>query len=220
MAIALIQWLSRGMREGVYTGLIGFVPAGIILLFRFFEWPLQGTAMIALTVLLCAVAVAMMIETGPVSRLRKALNMSVLVLPALALAAFMFPAAESRDAGGSAYALGIESGRNLPRIERHVIEKSRYVKVFVCGYEGIALLDRLQSDIFVHSLDFNFYKARNDYRGHILYLLIHAPRERSAMDSIFRKYRGIFTFGGVGTLYDNDWGDWRLFEIVQAEDDR
>jgi hypothetical protein len=104
----------------------------------------------------------------------------------------------------------------LADLERHVEERTPFAKVFVCGYESFALLKGTPSRIFEHALDFNFDKAKRDYYGHVLYLLVHRPDQRHAMDSVHWKYRNIYVQGGRDTLYDSDWGDWRLFELVQA----
>jgi hypothetical protein len=104
----------------------------------------------------------------------------------------------------------------LPRIERHVLAKSPHAKVFVCGYEGFLLLGPRPGELFLHSLDFNFHKAKDDYYGQNLYLLVHAPEGRAAMDSIHWKFERIFELGSRTTLYDGQWGQWRLFEIIQA----
>lgn len=102
----------------------------------------------------------------------------------------------------------------LAGVEKHVLSRSKYSKVFVCGYEGFMLLDRKASPVFVHSMDFNFNKATQDYRGHSLYLLVNRPVKKSGMDSIHWLYRDIYRFGAIDTLYEGDWGDWRLFEIL------
>jgi hypothetical protein len=104
----------------------------------------------------------------------------------------------------------------MPRIERHVLNRSKYATVFVCGYDGFSLLGARPSPVFIRALDFNFDKAEKDYSGHDLYVLVRQPQGRSAMDSIHWKYERIFTLGSRTTLYDADFGDWRLFEIIQA----
>jgi hypothetical protein len=104
----------------------------------------------------------------------------------------------------------------LPELERHVRHRTPFAKVFVCGFESFALLQPDSSPVFLHALDFNFDKSKHDYYGQVLYLLIHRPERRNAMDSIHWKYRNIYVQGGKDTLYDSDWGDWRLFELIQA----
>ncbi len=105
----------------------------------------------------------------------------------------------------------------LHDLDLHVHQQSRFVKVFVCGYDSFALLrDRGTPATFVHALDFNFDKAKHDYYGHTLFVLVRQPEQRHAMDSVHWKYPRIFIQGGPDTLYDSDWGEWRLFELIQA----
>ncbi len=104
----------------------------------------------------------------------------------------------------------------LPDLELHVRRRAPYAKVFVCGYESFALLQGQTSPIFEHALDFNFDKSRRDYYGQVLYLLVHRPERRNAMDSIHWKCPNIYVQGVEDALYDSDWGEWRLFELIQA----
>lgn len=105
----------------------------------------------------------------------------------------------------------------IQALDRHVHERSRFAKVFVCGYEGFAVPGGGQvSSTFVNALDFNFDKAKRDYYGHALFVLVRRPDQRSAMDSVHWKFPRIFIRGGPDTLYDSDWGEWRLFEMIQA----
>lgn len=101
-------------------------------------------------------------------------------------------------------------------LRAHVRSRSRHVKVFVCGYEGVLLLEQEAGDPFLPSLDFDFEQARRDYYGQLLFVLVHRPEGISATDSIHWKYPGIYAWGHRRTLYDSDWGLWRLFEIIQA----
>jgi hypothetical protein len=108
-----------------------------------------------------------------------------------------------------------EGDSQFPRIASHVLGRSRYAKVFVCGYDSFQLLGSRPDPVFLPVLDFNFNKVKDDYRGHVLFLLVHRPAGKGAMDSIHWKYGGIFAFGTRSTLYEGDWGDWRLFEIIE-----
>jgi len=112
-------------------------------------------------------------------------------------------------------ASAVESMRSLSALERHVDGPARFAKVFVCGYDSFAFLRDGASPTFVHALDFNFDKAKRDYYGHTLFVLVRRPEQRFAMDSVHRKYPSIFIQGGPDTLYDSDWGEWRLFEMIQ-----
>ena len=109
-----------------------------------------------------------------------------------------------------------ETARGLQALERHVCDRSPFAKVFVCGYDSFGFLRGSGSATFVHAMDFNFDKAKRDYYGHALFVLVRHPEQRYAMDSVHRKYPRIFIQGGPDTLYDSDWGEWRLFEMIQA----
>lgn len=129
----------------------------------------------------------------------------------------LYPVGVETVEPGEYGAITAERNTWLPQIERHVLSRSRYVKVFICGYDGFLLVgDAPAKPTFVQMLDFNFNKVKDEYWGQTLYVLVHRPIGRSAMDSIHWKYDRIFTLGSHSTLYDSDWGDWRLFEIIQA----
>ena len=86
----------------------------------------------------------------------------------------------------------------------------------VCGYEGFSLLRNYPRDsVFVHDLDFDFKGVDDAYGGHQIYVLIHAPHGRGAMESIHWKHPRFHRQGGGTALMDRDWGEWRLFELVQ-----
>ncbi len=104
----------------------------------------------------------------------------------------------------------------LPDLVRHIRLQTPFAKVFVCGFESFALLRDNTSPVFEHALDFNLDKSKHDYYGQVLYLLVHLPEQRNAMDSIHWKYSNIYVQGVKDALYDSDWGDWRLFELIQA----
>lgn len=124
------------------------------------------------------------------------------------------PRATTREAG-----LGhvqTERAEVLPAVEARLRSRSPFAKVFVCGYDGLLLLGDHKGDLFLPTFDFNFHKAREDYHGQHLYLLIHRPAGRNRMESIHWKYERIYYIGSRWTLWDGDFGDWRLFEVVQA----
>jgi hypothetical protein len=124
--------------------------------------------------------------------------------------------------GGSATSSGFLAGRDernmqwAQKLERHVLTQSRHAKVFVCGYDAFELAATAENRVFVPCLDFSLGAVRHDYHGHKLYLLIHRPKGRSEMDSIHWKYDKAYYVGIGETLYDSDWGHWRLFEIIEA----
>lgn len=138
------------------------------------------------------------------------------VAACLVLAVRLPPGRQAAATGAPAY----ETAQGLQALERHVRERSPFAKVFVCGYDSFGLLRDNGSATFVHAMDFNFDKAKRDYYGHALFVLVRHPEQRYAMDSVHRKYPRVFIQGGPDTLYDSDWGDWRLFEMIQAPQTR
>jgi hypothetical protein len=159
------------------------------------------------------VAYAVGVAAAPPRRMRWP---AAAVAAALAAGLALSPggAAPGRRAPGRS----IEQERSiwLPRIERHVLGRSPYAKVFVCGYDSFRLLGSETGPVFAHALDLNFHQVKNDYYGHTLFVLVHRPEGRSAMDSIHWQVPRMFELGHRETLYDGDWGPWRLFEIIQA----
>lgn len=103
------------------------------------------------------------------------------------------------------------------RVARHVLSKGRYPRVFVCGYEGFVLMRGYNdSGLFIHALDFDFDRAETVYPRQQLYVLVRRPTGCGAMESVHWKYDELFHLGDRNALIDSDWGDWRLFEIIQA----
>jgi hypothetical protein len=106
--------------------------------------------------------------------------------------------------------------RLLPQVADYVRARTQYAKVFVTGYQGLGLLHNNEDPLFVPSLDFNFNHARDSYYGQDLFILVHAPKGIAATDSIHWRFPEIYRLGSQSTLYAYEWGDWRLFEIIQA----
>lgn len=106
----------------------------------------------------------------------------------------------------------------LSGVLAHVEAKSRYSRVFVCGYEGLGLLTapegrhrRLEPVLDLH-LDY----LRSAYRGQRLFLLVSAPFERTALESHLLRLPGIYEHGAPQALHAADFGAWRLYEIIEA----
>lgn len=104
----------------------------------------------------------------------------------------------------------------LSLIRGAVVKNSTKAKVFVCGYDSYVLLGSRPDQLFMPAMDFNFYQAVEDYPGYQLYLLVHRPKGDSAFDSIHWTYPRLFSRGHRNLIYYEDWGEWRLFELVQA----
>lgn len=102
----------------------------------------------------------------------------------------------------------------LAAIHDRVESQTAFARVYVCGYAAFPLLDGIDDPLFLRELDFDFNRARLDYEGHTLFLLVPKPEGRAATESIHRKFPGIYTAGFANTLHTGDWGRWRLFELV------
>ena len=100
-------------------------------------------------------------------------------------------------------------------VEHHALARSEYAKIYACGYSGLLLARASEDAVIVPSLDFNFNETMRDYRGHRLFVLVHRPEGRSGMDSLHWKFPDIYPFGSGATLFERDFGPWRLYEIVQ-----
>lgn len=219
MALLLgVAFLRRDLR-GVTIGLIGFGPAAVAaaLAFSGYLWDPAPVLFTLLPLGIFAMGYLHRIRSPAPGRRRVWLP-AVLVMCALTLAQYR-PGSGAlqrimvRDANAKARA------RNdflLSHIRRAVTINSTMVKVFVCGYDSYSLLGGHADTLFLPALDFNFYQAVADYPGFQLYLLVRQPVGDSAFDSIHWTYPHLFSRGHRNLLYYEDWGDWRLFELVQA----
>jgi hypothetical protein len=227
--VALVVSIVRKNRDGVFMGMMAIAPM-VLALFLASRGALQSSPILYCMYPLAVLAVAYSAEKqGPDLHLPE-IGTAPLVGPYLLslvpIALTVVTIAMSRGAVAAAAGLSEQAevtrlSRDrkevLPSIARDVMSRSRYSKVYVCGYDSLLMVGPDANPLFVRSLDFNFDKAKSDYPGYALYVLVHRPAERSAMESVHWKYAGIYNFGGTGALYDSDWGDWRLFEIIQAE---
>jgi len=214
---ALLVALGRRNRAGVFLSLLAVVPLMLALYEESRNRLWQPAPALLVLFPTCLLALGYMagsrMKAGPWTKALAAIGAVVSTL-AVAFCPTGVPRMPSVDgAFGGAVAARHEW---LPRIERHVLSKSRFATVFVCGYDSFALLGVEADPLFVHALDFNFHKAREDYPGRTLYMLVHRPAGRSATDSVHWKFDRLYTLGTRQTLYDGDWGEWRLFEIIQA----
>jgi hypothetical protein len=214
--VALVGCALRRDRTGAFLGLLAVAPLALalLLLARGYLW--QPEPVLFSLLPLACLAAGRLAAGEPRLRSRALILAMPLIVTVTAVLETAFhpempaePAAAARSTA--------ETEEWLPPIEQHVRRQSRYPTVFVCGYDAFVLLGpRYDRDLFVPALDFNFHEARQAYRGRTLYILVHRPRGRSGMDSIHWQHEGIFALGSRGTLYDGTWGDWHLFEIIQA----
>lgn len=108
----------------------------------------------------------------------------------------------------------------LGAVESHVMARTPFAKVFVCGYDGVGLLGVQTNALFAASMDFHLDQVRQAYWGQQLYVLMHRPVGRSGADSVHWRDRAFFELGARHTLHAGTWGDWRLMEVVTAPTER
>ena len=212
LGLSLICLFAR-RRPGFYLGFLGAAPLGLAyyLNTKGFFWDPAPLLFCILPLFILLVGRLVGTSKGWVAIPTAALS----VIP-VAVTAWMYLQSVGPVTGDTGASAGVPVDRDLSRqIAQHVMAKSELSKVYVCGYDGFLLTEATEDSLFVNSLDFNFYKAKDDYDGYTLYLLIRRPDGRSAMESIHWKFDGIYNFGDRGTLHDGDFGDWRLYEIIQ-----
>jgi len=206
---------ARGRRAGAFLGLLAAAPPAIAFALSAGGLLWSPSPLLFVAAPLALLAAAWHAQAAPrPGAARAAAAVAALALTAAAVARLPERSLHAPERAAFA-ALADQRGRWLPRIEARVRARSPYSKVFVAGYDGLALLGAAPSDTFVPTLDFDFGAAERDYAGNRLYLLVRRPERRGALDAIHWKYPRIYELGSRHTLYDSDWGDWRLFEIVQ-----
>ncbi len=102
-------------------------------------------------------------------------------------------------------------------VEADVRARTPYGRVFVCGYEGLALLHDQPRGRLLPNLDLHVGELRRLYYGQTLFILVHRPIGRAAADSVHWRFPDSYRLGLERTLYARDFGEeWRLFKVVGA----
>jgi len=101
-------------------------------------------------------------------------------------------------------------------VESYVTAQTKYGRVFIPGYTGLALLQDYQGGLLVPNLHFHVNTLRRDYFGQDLYVLVAKPEGVTAMEYVFAAYPGIYLFGCERLLYAASFGEWHLFQVVSA----
>ncbi len=217
-AACAVLFLLRRMRAGLYAGLLGVAPLAVAAVLRRggVLWD-GGPALLALFPLsILAIFAAGAVPSEKPPRLRWCAWVAPVIV---SVASVVWLDGESLlPPRKASYASALADRESVPhRIRKYVRSRSRFARVFVGGYDSFALLAGDDpDDIFVHALDFDFNSAKNAYPGQVLFLLVRRPSDRDVTDSVHWKHDGLFQLGSHTALYDSEWGDWRLFEIIQA----
>jgi hypothetical protein len=103
-------------------------------------------------------------------------------------------------------------------VETFVASRTPHGRTFVCGYEGLRLLDGYTGDRMAPNLDLHIQELRRRYFGQRLFLLVHRPFDAAAMDDLHRRQPWLYESGDLDgrALHAGDFGVWRLFEIIGA----
>jgi len=188
----------------------------------------DSQALLATLFLVCVLVVGFLARTLKVSGgiVGASLGCIPLLVSVAALLQFHVTSIDTSLAYGRAPTIA-DQALMASRLEQYVLRQSKYAKVFVCGYDGFLLLGSRanhlphavrggQAGVYNYVLDLNINKIKSDYHGHVLFLLVHKPEGKSGTDSVHWQFDRLYTLGSRSTLFDSDWGDWRLFEIIQA----
>lgn len=216
-ALVLLVALIRRQREGVYLAILAMAPIALMLAGSGTRLPWNSAVWLAMFYPLMVLAgAAIAAGSGRAGHVMRAGALAIVIAAAavsLKISSLRTHAHTGQHPNASRESTDPDP---LRQIRDYVLQRSRYAKVFVCGYESFHLLGADPGPVFAHSLDLNFNQVKNDYHGHQLYVLVHRPVGRGAMDSVHWLYEDIYTLGSRATLWDGDWGDWRLFEIIEA----
>ena len=104
-------------------------------------------------------------------------------------------------------------------VAKHVKEVTPWGRVFVCGYAGLGgqCSDPANDAMFEPCLDLHIGVLREAYTRQKLFLLVPKPERENALDPCEWRYGGIYDNGAQRLLFDQDFGPWRLYEVVSAE---
>ncbi len=104
-------------------------------------------------------------------------------------------------------------------VAQHVKAVTPWGRVFVCGYAGLGgqCSDSVNDAMFEPCLDLHIGVLRKAYTRQKLYLLVPKPERENALEPCEWRYGGIYDNGAQRLLFDQDFGPWRLYEVVSAE---
>jgi hypothetical protein len=114
-------------------------------------------------------------------------------------------------------------------IQTFVKGRTPYGRVFVCGYNGLVLLDRQgtkecdgkcdssdDSDMLLPNFDLHISDLRKRYFGQQIFLLVHAPLGPARFDNVHNRLPWLYEAGAERAMYAADFGAWRLFQVIGA----
>lgn len=105
----------------------------------------------------------------------------------------------------------------IAQVEADALTRSPHARIFVCGYAGLGLIpSSAVRDRFEPNLDLYVNTLRDAYFGQNLFLLVPEPIGAAATENVHTRLPTLYAAGGGRMLFCQDYGPWRLFEIVGA----
>jgi len=102
------------------------------------------------------------------------------------------------------------------QVESYVNERTPYGRVFVVGYAGLDLLRNYTGERLVPNMDLHVGSLRQAYKGQNLYVLVPEPVGAVRAENVFWRFPDIYELGCDRLLFAEEFGDWRLFEVITA----
>ena len=104
----------------------------------------------------------------------------------------------------------------IQQVEATALARSPHARVFVCGYSGLNLIPAATRQRLEPNLDLHVSALRDAWYGQNLFLLVPAPVGAAATENVHTRLPRLYDSGGGRLLFSQDYGPWRLFEIVGA----
>lgn len=108
-------------------------------------------------------------------------------------------------------------------VASYVREQTPWGRVFVCGYSGLAAFrrgDGKEDELFVPCLDLRIDVLREAYEGQDLFLLVPKPEGPDALEPCVWRYGDIYSYGAQRLLFAEDFGKWRLYQVINTRTPR
>lgn len=101
-------------------------------------------------------------------------------------------------------------------VESYVNERTPYGRVFVVGYAGLDVLRNYAGERLVPNMDLHVGSLRQAYKGQNLYVLVPEPKGTVRAENVFWRFPDIYELGCDRLLFAEEFGGWRLFEVITA----
>lgn len=108
---------------------------------------------------------------------------------------------------------------NRPAIVNYVNNATPWGRVFICGYNGIhrGYLNILKFEIIEPCVDLHIDVLRKAYSRQHIFILVPKPICENALESCNWRYGNLYANGAQRLLFAEDFGDWRLYEVISSE---